>query len=310
MAADTNIEWCDSTFNPWIGCMKVSPGCDHCYAERSTPARTMGIEWGAGTSRKRTSPANWAQPRRWEAQHQAFFAQHGRRQRVFCASLADVFDNEVPVQWRADLLQLIDLTPNLDWLILTKRIGNVLPMLRDIRRAAGGIVALDLWPRPNIWLGISVVNQDEADRDISKLLAVPSRVHFLSCEPLLGPVKLGPAWFKQGRTGVSGIDWVIVGGESGPKARPMHPDWARSLRDRCAAAGVPYLFKQWGEWISACQDDCPTGPPSSRWQWADGQPFAAGDGQRAVPLLWRAGKAAAGSLLDGIEHKAWPEDDC
>lgn len=308
MSAETNISWCDSTFNPWIGCTRVSPGCDNCYAARSTPARTMGIEWGPGSSRKRTGPTNWAQPRRWEAAHQAFFAQHGRRRRVFCASLADVFDNEVPAKWRADLFELIESTPHLDWLLLTKRIGNVHRMMVDVGYSLFWMDRLDTCEMPpNVWLGISVVNQAEADRDISKLLAVPASVRFLSCEPLLGPVTLGPAWLKQGRTGVSGIDWVIVGGESGPKARPMLPSWASSLRDQCAAATVPFLFKQWGEWISMCQDEFPDTPPPARLMWADGQPFGVEDGQRAVRLLCRAGTAVTGDLLDGVEHKAWPQ---
>ncbi|WP_343734600.1 phage Gp37/Gp68 family protein [Acidovorax sp.] len=310
MAEFTKIEWCDATFNPWIGCTKVSPGCDHCYAECSTPARTLQVNWGPGAPRRRTNAANWALPKRWNAQADAFMAQHGRRQRVFCASLADVFDNAVDPQWRADLFELIAATPNLDWLLLTKRIGNVgnmLPVPFDFDRHF-----------PNVWIGATIVNQAEADRDIPKLLAVPARVRFLSMEPLLGLVNLHPwlcahgdmakpeqhmgAWCTP-RT--DSLNWVIVGGESGPGARPMHPDWARSLRDQCEAAGVPFLFKQWGEWMPTIREGdtvklvfekgAPHGPDQPAFHdWPDGQGAA------------RVGKKAAGRLLDGRTWDSFP----
>lgn len=263
MSENSKIEWTDHTFNPWEGCQKVGPGCDHCYAETRN-ARFGGgqaVNWGPGAPRRRTSPATWAMPRRWNAQADAFMAQHGRRQRVFCASLADVFDNAVDPQWRADLFTLIHQTPNLDWLLLTKRIGNVAPMLAELAHGNDhDLKLLDMMPLPNVWIGATIVNQAEADRDIPKLLDLPARVRFLSMEPLLGPVNLerprpGPDLEQGGGSKIcqpwliqSGIHWVIVGGESGPGARPMHPDWARSLRDQCQVAGVPFLFKQWGEW--------------------------------------------------------------
>lgn len=279
MSENSKIEWCDHTFNPWEGCQKVGPGCDHCYAETRN-ARFAGgtaINWGPGAPRRRTSAANWNLPKRWNAQADAFMAQHGRRQRVFCASLADVFDNAVDPQWRADLFELIRATPNLDWLLLTKRIGNAAAMIRAAlaHMDIGYSVPFAAWPWPNVWIGATVVNQAEADRDIPKLLAVPARVRFLSMEPLLEPVQLtnsgripaddeGPERIgymvgaDDGKSGLwptrekalqtSGLHWVIVGGESGPGARPMHPAWVRSLRDQCRAAGVSFLFKQWGEW--------------------------------------------------------------
>lgn len=291
MAENTKIEWTDHTFNPWIGCTKVGPGCDHCYAENLMDKR-MGVAiWGPGNERVRTKPANWKMPLRWNAQADAFMAQHGRRQRVFCASLADVFDNAVDPQWRADLFGLIQQTPNLDWLLLTKRIGNVRGMLAELAHGSDPALSLlDMMPLPNVWIGATIVNQTEADRDIPKLLDVPARVRFLSMEPLLGPVDLtklmnpGPlhqrgAFINALSGGTYGevpatgerlrithsplehIDWVIVGGESGPGARPMHPDWARSLRDQCEAAGVPFLFKQWGEWKPISQmDEAEHGP--------------------------------------------------
>lgn len=267
MSENTKIEWCDHTFNPWEGCQKVGPGCDHCYAETRN-ARFAGgtaANWGPGAPRRRTSASNWNKPKAWNANAEAFMAQHGRRQRVFCASLADVFDNAVDPQWRADLFELIRATPNLDWLLLTKRIGNVNTMLAELVHGSDqDLSLLDMMPLPNVWIGATIVNQAEADRDITKLLAVPAAKRFLSMEPLLGPVSLRwlSAWPENapataqsptGSTnhldGLRRLDWVIVGGESGPGARPMHPDWARSLRDQCNAAGVPFLFKQWGEWL-------------------------------------------------------------
>jgi len=244
MAESTGISWTDSTFNPWIGCAKVSPGCDHCYAEVSTPSRTMAIVWGPNEARKHTSAANWNLPRRWNAGHAQFFAQHGRRRRVFCASLADVFDNKADPAWREELWALIRETPNLDWLLLTKRVGNV-PAMLPADWGDG---------YHNVWLGISVVNQEEADRDIGKLVAVPAKTRFLSMEPLLGPVDLAvPLGLV--RVGLDqhllpnhypDIDWVIAGGESGPHARPMAQAWVENIRIQCNTAKVAFFFKQWG----------------------------------------------------------------
>ncbi|SDX96804.1 phage Gp37/Gp68 family protein [Roseicitreum antarcticum] len=261
MAENSKIEWTHHTFNPWEGCQKVGPGCDHCYAEARDQRFTGGAHWGPGAPRRRTSAANWRKPLAWDRAAQAASV----RRRVFCASLADVFDNAVDPQWRADLWELIGKTPNLDWLLLTKRPGNIAGMLPEVERAPWG----ELWPWSNVWLGCTVVNQAEADRDIPKLLAVDAAVRFLSMEPLLGPVDLTRPEFggtycavncrtmciAQGdeecpKNSDPALDWVIVGGESGPGARPMHPDWARSLRDQCEAAGVAFFFKQWGEYES------------------------------------------------------------
>lgn len=331
MSENTKIEWCDHTFNPWEGCQKVGPGCDHCYAETRNARFSGGhaVNWGPGAPRRRTSAANWKKPLAWNAAHAEFFAKHGRRQRVFCASLADVFDNEVPVQWRIGLMSLILKTPNLDWLLLTKRIGNAAEMLDVAFRAvhAQREKWVDNVP-DNVWIGATIVNQQEADRDIPKLLAVPARVRFLSMEPLLGPVDVS-RWLEP--TGIhcrdvcadaryvkrnevetytdngervplcpacglsaswtgydDGLDWVIVGGESGPGARPMHPDWARSLRDQCQAAGVPFLFKQWGEWLPDNQNPNIKGPSGP---------------SQAI----RVGKKAAGRMLDGRTWDEFPE---
>lgn len=232
MAETTGISWTDSTFNGWIGCDRVSPGCDNCYAAVSTPARVFRIVWGPKEPRHLTSDSNWDEPRRWERGHAAFFQQHGRRRRVFCSSLSDVFDRHANPEWRERLWKLIRETPNLDWLILTKRIGNAPAMLPSD------------WGDgyKNVWLGISVVNKEEFERDVPKLRNVPAALRWLSMEPLLGPVSFGEAaneaWF--------GIDWVVVGGESGSKARPMLAWWVDAIREECASLGVPFFFKQWG----------------------------------------------------------------
>lgn len=226
MAEKTGISWTDSTFNPWIGCTKVGPGCDNCYAEALMDKRWHKVTWGSGQARQRTSAANWKQPLLWEREHEAFALMHSRRRRVFCASLADVFDNEAPPQWRGELWALVKATPHLDWLILTKRIGN-----------AAGMAPAEGLP-PNVWLGATMVNQPEWDRDARKLLAVDASVRYVSVEPMLGPIT--------GGLDLHGLDWVIVGGESGHGARPIRREWVDSLWRECEAAGVAFFFKQWG----------------------------------------------------------------
>lgn len=301
MSQDSKIEWTDHTFNPWEGCQRVGPGCDHCYAETRNARYSGGqaINWGPGAPRRRTSVSNWNLPRRWNAQAEAFQAQHGRRQRVFCASLADVFDNAVSREWRDDLAALILDTADLDWLLLTKRIGNAGAML--------GEMFLD-GPPSNVWLGATVVNQAEADRDILKLLRIPASVRFLSMEPLLGPVSFegffaNPSNIADGTNALEELDWVIAGGESGPGARPTHPNWHRELRDQCEAVGTPFLFKQWGEFapaLSGLYFHPLEGGPQFRPRVADQTTHDFGDGYGAV----RIGKKAAGRELDG---KTWDE---
>ncbi len=179
---NTKIEWADHAFDPWIG-------CDNCYAEADFDKRRHVVQWGPNQPRKRTAPSTWAAPLRWNREAAAA----GVRHRVFCASLADVFDNEVPVQWRVELFNLILSTPNLDWLLLTKRIGNAARMIDDVLPDNIKDLKADhplAWPWANVWIGATVVNQAEADRDIPKLLAVPAAKRFLSMEPLLGPVNI------------------------------------------------------------------------------------------------------------------------
>lgn len=332
MAENTAIEWTDHTFNPWEGCQKVGPGCDHCYAETRNARYAGGtaINWGPGAPRRRTSISNWNKPLRWQREAAAFYAKHGRRQRVFCASLADVFDNAVDPIWRRDLFYTIRATPDLDWLLLTKRIGNAAAMIAD----CGGLP-------DNVWLGATIVNQKEAERDIPKLAAIDAAVRFLSMEPLLGPVDLESGLFYQpcpnsldglqmdpstgmyeccSRCDFSGvgeelaIHWVIVGGESGPGARPMHPDWARSLRDQCERAGVRFLFKQWGDHsldYDRDRDDpdwrrCSDQERANPGQWLNLDGGMGFHGER-VHYAARVGKKKAGRLLDGVQHDGYPE---
>lgn len=322
MAENTKIEWCDHTFNPWIGCTKISPGCTNCYAATDTFARrerSHGRElWGPHGLRHRTSVDYWKKPLRWnkDVWYQCLdcgwrgshnntlshaywereicptckgFNTEFTRQRIFCASLADVFEDRPDIfLWRDDLFRLIEQTPNLDWLILTKRPENIKRDLPD-----------------NVWIGTSVENQKYADERIPALLKVPAKVRFLSCEPLLGPVDLkltSPIWesddAEDWHPRSDYLDWVICGGESGPYARPMHPDWARSLRDQCSSL-MPFLFKQWGAWItSENKFDNVNGhmiPGSTGIHWLEDW----------FPVM--VGKHRSGRLLDGKEWSEFPK---
>lgn len=217
MVENSKIEWTDHTFNPWIGCQKVSPGCDRCYAE-SWAKRYGRVEWGPHGERKRTSEANWRKPRQWAKAARAT----GKRTRVFCASLADVFDNQVPVQWRSDLFDLIAATPELDWLLLTKRPENLARMF-------------PIGPWSNVWLGTTCEDQQHFDRRYPILREQRNvAVRFISYEPAIGPIT-----YLWGRP-----DWLICGGESGHGARMMNPDWARAVRDQCADSGISFFMKQ------------------------------------------------------------------
>lgn len=332
MGEVTAISWCDHTFNPWVGCQKISPACDGCYAAALMEDRFGRVTFGGpgkgiGT-RQRTSAGNWHQPVKWNRAA----AQAGTRPFVFCASLADVFDKTVPEEWRRDLFALIRATPHLVWLLLTKRPGNIARMAD----AAGGLP-------PNAAIGSTVEDQRRADINVPDLLYASEELWraktkplftFLSCEPLLGPIDLtafedgtnyrtdalmGKTWIPAGTNTIPGtsnirgdrdyvslchhVDWVITGGETDQgahKARPSHPDWFRALRDQCAAAGVPFHHKQNGEWLGGDQipeeDVIPSGISNDCG-------IAGADDNRRV---WRVGKARAGRLLDGAEHLARP----
>ena len=228
MGENTKIEWTDHSFAPWFGCTKVSPACDHCYAENMTATRFGKVVWGAGNDRVRSAESTWKQPLSWDRKAE----RDGTRPFVFCSHLSDVFDNEVDPMWRADLFALIEATPRLVWLLLTKRIGNVLKMTDPER-------ANPLLPR-NVAIGATKPNQEEYDRDAWKLAEVRIRREplftFGSFEPMLGPVALDDY----------APDWIIVGGESGQSARPMDIEWARSMRRQSAELGRVFNFKQVG----------------------------------------------------------------
>lgn len=219
MAEWSKIEWTDHTFNPWVGCTKVSPACDNCYAEGWAKRAGRPELWSG--ERARTSAANWRKPIKWNAAAKA----EGIRRRVFCASLADVFDNQAEHAWRDDLWALIRSTPALDWLLLTKRPQNIKKMLPA--DWSDGYA--------NVWLGTTAEDQHHYDQRWPHLRSVPARVRFISYEPALGPLSL---------RGEGVPDWIICGGESGGKARMMNPEWARNLLEQCTLPDVRFFMKQ------------------------------------------------------------------
>lgn len=326
MTNQTNIEWCDFTVNFWEGCQKVGPGCDHCYAETRDKRFTGGEHWGPGAPRRKVK-GGMAKLRKINRDAEQFHADHGHRPRVFCSSLSDVFDNAVSLSWRREAFQSIEAATATRILLLTKRVGNVFKMVPATWLQDG-------WPA-HVGLMITVVNQEEADRDIPKLLELKARFGIpwvgLSVEPMLGSMDLS-RWFYgfekacdqcpkdadcqcgwelrrdlPDNIAPGSVDWVICGGESGPGARPMHPDWVRSLRDQCKAAGTPFLFKQWGEWLP--REKCLPSIPDSIDVWPNG---AIGDGNAndnggsGWPSV-KVGKKAAGRLLDGEIWTQFPD---
>lgn len=243
------------TQNFWMGCTKVSPACAHCYAEVMMDHRYGKVKWGKGEERVVTSEANWKKPFAWDRKA----AKTGTRPKVFCSSLADIFDDEVEPQWQRDAFEIMEATPHLDWLLLTKRPELVHTTIPEHWWKG-------MWPA-NVWLGVTVENQKQADLRIPILLENPAPVRFLSCEPLLGPINLrlntqGVPCTKDGHPIMTlrdemhgeksaGIDWLICGGESGraKNVRPMHPMWVYDLRNQCELCNptIPFFFKQWGE---------------------------------------------------------------
>jgi protein gp37 len=374
MADKSGIEWTDATVNFWWGCTKVGPGCDHCYAE-AWDKRTGGSHWGLNAPRRKIASAvklihrldneyaDWAADRECIVGNAKAFGlpvpNMGLRRRVFIQSMSDLFDLEVPLEWFAEAWGRIEVCNRIDIQIVTKRISVV-----EKRLAAAGVTQ---WPR-HAGLMVTVVNQEEADRDVPRLLALKAKFDIpwvgLSIEPMLGPVNLRricvlpqkPGSIRagihidalSGRYCESGVtytgewdirgpapgadapavrlDWIIAGGESGKDARTMHPDWARSLRDQCAAAGVPFFFKQWGEYLPVGQSLPGCGKvhgatavkPGRMKLHYGGTPQQAPEhafAERGVEfastadgrLTFRVGKKAAGRLLDGVEHNAMPE---
>lgn len=307
MAENSAIEWTDHTFNPWWGCTRVSPACNHCYAE--TLAKRFGTGWGDKADRKFFGDKHWNDPLRWNRSAE----RSGVRARVFCASMADVFEARPELaEQRMRLWNLIDNTPMLDWLLLTKRPENVRDMVPTGWLTEYGMPAemgggrVGNWPA-NAWVGTTVENQRYADERIPHLLEVPAPVLFLSCEPLLGPLDLS-RYLPGDRACWDGpeprtIGWVIAGGESGRGARPMHPEWARDLRDAATAAGVAFLFKQWGDWQPLADWRDPTATHAIRSDSGHVVEIAPMGERTFADEFWsalrRPGKKSAGRELDG-----------
>ncbi|MEU5938653.1 phage Gp37/Gp68 family protein [Micromonospora sp. NPDC047548] len=329
MADKTAIEWTDATWNPVTGCTKVSPGCDHCYAEtfaerfRGTPGHyfEQGFDLVA-------RPAKLALPLRWK-----------RPRRVFVNSMSDLFHDQVPTEYIAEVFAVMAAAHQHTFQLLTKRHGRMRALLNDpefrtlvqcesptlghegIDITAGN--PWDTWPLRNVWLGVSVEDQKRAGLRVPALIDTPAAVRWLSCEPLLGPVDLDLT--DKDALVDGGIDWVVVGGESGRQARPMHPDWARQLRDQCRAAGIPYFFKQWGEWAPLGplydQADDDADGDEARMEAAalelagtrvievERTGYVVEGHQAADPRTWllaRTGKQAAGRTLDAHTWDEYP----
>jgi len=269
MAKNSKIEWTNHTFNPWWGCVKVSPACKHCYAE-AWSRRVGSAVWGINAERRFFGDKHWREPLKWEAEAKA----SGERRRVFCASMADVFEDRRDLDdSRQRLWGLISSTPTLDWLLLTKR-----------PEAVSALVPWkDQWPR-NVWIGTTVEDQEWAEKRMPHLAALPAAVRFISAEPLLGPLNL-ERWLG------SSLDWVITGGESGPKARPSSPKWFVDLLNQCMTADVEFHFKQWGDWA-----------PGDGISLAKARAILAPDGT----TMLRVGKKVAGRLLNGETWDGMP----
>lgn len=330
--SETKIEWATHTINFWWGCTKVSPGCAHCYAEGLDARFHGGEHWGKGAPRK---------PRLEAARKEAMAlnrraAKLGVRYRVFGNSMNDWLDPEVPIDWLGYMLETVINTPHLDWMLLTKRpelwrprmgemlvhymeISEMEDELHEMHKLAAFWNSSLNWNPHNVWVGTSAEDQDRLDERILYLLNIPAKVRFLSCEPLLGDIRF---------LDLTGISWVIVGGESGPNARPMHPEWARSLRDQCQEAGVAFFFKQWGEYQPGTVELNPD-PKNYRnhvLSAADGKQMGYYLGRKNdhynhtsgkwntdevsdgdVISYWK-GKDIAGRLLDGREWNEFPRE--
>ncbi|NIL77654.1 phage Gp37/Gp68 family protein [Rhodococcus sp. B10] len=303
----TTIEWTDRTWNPVTGCTKVSPGCDHCYAEtlaerfRGTPGHYF--ENGFDVQLR---PAKLAEPLRWRTPS-----------RVFVNSMSDLFHDDIPNEYIARVFAVMALTPQHTFQVLTKRHARMKSLLSSESFEAAVFDACDgafdgyfQLPLPNVWLGVSAENQKWADIRIDRLLDTPAAVRFVSAEPLLGEIDI----FRSTRIDrLPGLDWVIAGGESGRRARPLHPGWVRLLRDECKDAQIAFHFKQWGEWAPV------DGQPQDGDVWVLGEAFESHaypwrpDTEPAAPgrysryadhLMRRVGKKTAGRELDG---RTWDE---
>lgn len=313
MSDKTNIEWTDATWNPVTGCSKVSAGCKHCYAERDWARLSANVAtryYGRAFTDVECHRGVLDTPLRWK-----------RPRRIFVNSMSDLFHEDVPYEFLDEVFDVMARAPQHVFQVLTKRPERMLAYLvgaeatiRDMVKYEPAAYTMQ-WPLSNVWLGVSVEDQATADERIPLLLRTPAAVRWISAEPLLGPIDLnavallGTTFSAIVRGGedsrVKGIDWVVVGGESGPKARPMHPNWVRSVRDQCAAASVPFLFKQWGEWAPLADH------PEFDLHGIVKTPLPDGMGPSnaaATNHVWLAkvGKKSAGRLLDRVEHNGYP----
>jgi len=301
MRKQSQIDWCDTTWEVTAGCTKISEGCNNCYACRMVATRLKHCADTEGLAEHTETGCDWTGEVRllW---HKLDEPMHWRKPyRIFVNSRSDLFQERVPEEFVNKVLLRISLTPRHTYIVLTKRperAAEVLSRLalRHTRRDGTG------WPLPNLWPGVSVENQQRADERLPALQETPAAARIVSVEPMLGPVDLRP-WLP-------GIDWVICGGESGPHARPIHPDWVRDLRDQCVEAQVPFWFKQWGQWVPGQADELVerNGEMVPRWcfyqnnDWGVGYNHDFGNGVVAA----KVGKMAAGHLLDGQEWRQEP----
>lgn len=324
MADHTHIEWTDATWNPLAGCSLVSPGCTNCYAMRdahrlaNNPSPKVSAKYEGTTRLVKGKPvwtgrvnladdATLTQPLRWS-----------RPRRIFVNSMSDLFHEDVPDEWIDRIFAVMALCPQHQFQVLTKRaarmreymtdpatMANIYELMANMafgKAAKAELSALGSWPLPNVWLGVSAEDQTRADERIPLLLETPAAIRWISAEPLLGGLDLLP-WLDR-------LDWVVVGGESGPGARPMHPDWVHYIRRQCTATATPFLFKQWGAWVPSTPEKA-SGNPRSGWRCLAAHPHV----PRAKELypdtgaafVEHVGKKAAGRLLDGVEHNGYPE---
>ena len=346
MADATKIEWTDATWNPITGCSVVSPGCTNCYAMKLAGTRLQHHPSRAGLTRETKAGPVWNGTVRFNEEWLMQPLQWKRPRMVFVCAHGDLFHEDVPDEWIDKVFAVMALASHHTFQVLTKRAARMREFLSRHRwhlwAAAGRaidplrwqnlppIMGGDCTPVPNVWLGVSAEDQKRADERIPELLATPAAIRLISAEPLLGPIDFS-GWLQavalkpqaMGKSETVGIqiirpalDWIIVGGEAGHGARPMHTDWARQIRDQCAASGTAFFFKQHGDWI-AFYDRERDDPDWRRCPRVDGQMgrgaeryhnLAGGTGFHGERLLAmrNVGKKAAGRLLDGVEHNAMP----
>lgn len=325
------IEWTETTWSPVIGCTKVSQGCKHCYAEREVDTRwsknPKSVWFGRSFTDVLCRPDQLDVPLHWK-----------KPRRIFVCPRADLFHEDVPFDFIDDVFAVMAMAQQHTFQVLTKRPDRMLAYLSQAEK----YVRVEIryhpqaetmqWPLKNVHIGTSIEDQPTADERIPLLLQTPAAVRWISAEPLLGPISLrwldafpenapASATHPSGQTnhldGLRRLDWLVAGGESGPDARPMHPQWVRTLRDQCATAGVPFLFKQWGEWLPARELPDNTSMTGDRWANVNAKTGAVykwdkpwkrgGFGEEIWEVMGRVGKTKAGRLLDGVLHDAYPE---